>query len=208
MTRYDFLVRLARGLRPMTIAIALTPTLALAGPIHDAVRSGDTATIESLIKSGVYINTPDTDGSTPLIIAALDGKTELVRVLITLGADINGRNDRGMTALHAAAFSGDLDAVKLLRTAGASLVDANNKFGVTPLIVAAEEDRLAVVSYLIGEGVDLDVAERHGYSALTRSGYHGNDDVIAILLKAGAACQVVDPLWLKDCTARKAALGL
>ena len=192
----------------LAVVLALAPTLALAGPIHDAARHGDVATVTSLVKSGVYINAPDTDGSTPLIIAALGGDTELVRALITLGADVKGRSDRGMTALHAAAFSGDLASFKLLEAAGAEINDADNKFGVTPLIVAAEEDRLSLVSYLIGEGVNLDVSERHGYSALSRAGYHGHKDVIDVLLKAGAACQEADPYWLKDCTAFKAALGL
>ena len=208
MTRYDFLARLAKGLKPMAIAVALTPTLALAGPIHDAARKADVATVTGLVKSGVYINAPDTDGSTPLIIAALGGDTKLVEALIALGADVKGRSDRGMTPLHAAAFSGDLDAFKLLEAAGGDVNDANNKFGVTPLIVAAEEDRAAVVAYLIGEHVDLNVSERHGYSALSRAGYHGHEDVIDVLLKAGAACQEADPYWLKDCMGFKAKLGL
>ncbi len=65
-----------------------------------------------------------------------------------------------------------------------------------------------MLAYLIVAGADLEITERHGYTALTRAGYHGHDEVIALLLRAGAACQEIDPLWLKDCTARKAALGL
>jgi uncharacterized protein len=198
--------------RPMTIvaavALALAPTPGFAGPIHDAARRADIGVVANLVKGGADIDERDADGSTPLIIAALSGKTALVNTLLMLGADVKVRNDRGMTALHAAAFSGDLESLKWLQAAGADLNDAANKFGVTPLIVAAEDDRRAVVSYLIAYGADLEITERHGYTALTRAGYHGHDQAITLLLKAGAACQDGDPLWFKDCTARKAALGL
>jgi ankyrin repeat protein len=199
-----------RGLKTMAVAglLALTSTLAVAGPLHDAARAGDDALILKLLDGGAGIDEQDGTGETPLIAAALAGNHAVVDLLLQQGADRAIRNDRGMTALHAAAFSGDLDALKLLQAAGSDLGDADNKFGVTPLIVAAEEDRIGVVSYLIAEGVDLEVIERHGYSALTRAGYHGSKEAIATLLNAGAKCQEVDPLWLKDCTARKTALGL
>ena len=146
MTRNAFQIYLTAGLRTTVMALALAPTLAFAGPIHDAARRADIATVTSIAKSGAYINAPDTDGSTPLIIAALGGDTKLVEALIRLGADVKARSDRGMTALHAAAFSGDLDAFKLLEAAGADINDASNKFGVTPLILAAEEDLPAILA--------------------------------------------------------------
>jgi ankyrin repeat protein len=196
------------GLKTVALAAALAPTLALAGPLHDAARSGDQVLVQSLLESGTSINEPDETGETPLIAAALGGHARLVVNLLVAGADVDARNDRGMTALHAAAFAGSLDAVKWLIAAGADYEAADNKFGVTPLIVAAEEGRVEVVSHFIKLGAKLETVERHGYSALTRAGYHGSDTVIAALLKAGAACQEIDPLWLKDCASRKSALGL
>jgi ankyrin repeat protein len=211
MTRYAFLAR------PRTlvaaVALALAPTLALAGPLHDAARAGDEMLIQKLLDGGASIDDLDETGETPLISAALAGQTTTVDLLLRRQADAKLRNDRGMTVLHAAAFAGDDTAVAELIGGGAAkaaidINDHENKFGVTPLIAAAEENHPGVVAYLILAGADLEITERHGYTALSRAGYHGNNEVIALLLKAGAACQEADPFWLKDCTARKAALGL
>jgi uncharacterized protein len=201
--------------RTMVIAaaLALTPTLALAGPLHDAARAGDGALIQKLLDGGASINELDETGETPLLSAALAGQTATVDLLLERQADPKARNDRGMTVLHAAAFAGDDNAVAEFLGGGSTdaaidLNDQENKFGVTPLIVAAEENHPGVVAYLILAGADLEIKERHGYTALSRAGYQGHNEVIALLLKAGATCQEGDPVWLKECTARKAALGL
>jgi ankyrin repeat protein len=192
------------------VVLALAPGQTSAGPLHDAARAGDAALVEKLLDSGAGINEVDETGETPLVSAALAGETGIVDLLLRHQADHEARNDRGMTVLHAAAFAGEADMVAYFvgGTMSLPINDQDNKFGVTPLIVAAEENRVEVVNYLIASGADLEITERHGYTALTRAGYHGHDAIITTLLKAGAACQEIDPLWLKDCTARKAALGL
>ena len=194
-------------------ALALVPTFAVAGPLHDAARMGDRTLIQELLDGGADVNELDETGETPLLAAALAGQTKTMDFLLQRKADYKARNDRGMTALHAAVFVGDAEAVAYFIGDGPLSVpidinDHENKFGVTPLIVAAEENRGNVAAYLITSGADLEIKERHGYTALTRASYHSHDEIITILLKAGAACQEVDPVWLKDCTARKAALGL
>ena len=200
------LIQLGLALGAATASIA--PTLCGAAPIHDAARRGDIAAVMQMLDQGTGIEDRDGTAETPLIAAALGGHARLVVNLLVRGADFNARNDRGMTVLHAAAFGGSVDTVKWLISAGAELEAADNKFGVTPLIVAAEEDRVEVVAYFIGLGAKLETIERHGYTALTRAGYHGSEAVIATLLRAGASCQEIDPLWLKDCAARETALGL
>jgi ankyrin repeat protein len=190
-----------------TLAL-MAPTCAAAAAIHEAARRGDIVAVMHMLDAGVALDDRDDTRETPLLAAALGGHSRLVVDLLIRGADPKARNDRGMTVLHAAAFAGDLQSVKWLISAGADLEAADNKFGVTPLIVAAEEDRIEVVSYLIGLGANLETIERHGYTALTRAGYHGNDRIIATLLTAGAVCQEIDPLWLKDCATRETALGL
>ena len=63
-------------------------------------------------------------------------------LLLSKGADVMARNSGGFTPLHAAAFSGSLPIAKLLLEKGAVLEDAANKSGVTPLIVAGEENHV------------------------------------------------------------------
>jgi uncharacterized protein len=205
------------GLKVVALAsaLALTPTLTVAGPLHDVARAGDEVAIQKLLDAGTDINERDETGETALMAAALAAEDlwATMDYLLQRKADFRIRNDRGMTALHTAAFSGNANAVAYFVGEGPlnapiDINDHENKFGVTPLIVAAEENHGNIVASLITLGADLEITERHGYSALTRASYHGHDEVITMLLRAGAACQEIDPIWFKDCTARKAALGL
>lgn len=194
------------------IAVSLAAP-AVAAPIHDAARAGDGATIAQLLKDGADINEQDETGETALFAAALAAKPKIIDQLMVAGADAAIRNDRGMTAVHAAAFGGDSEAVSLLVgdakfTARVDLNDHDNKFGVTPLIVAAEEDQGGILAHLIGLDADLEITERHGYTALTRAAYHGHDQIVTILLRSGAQCQTIDPVWLADCTQLRQELGL
>jgi ankyrin repeat protein len=196
----------------LTLALTLAAGPAIAGPLHDAARAEDGAEIARLLKAGANIDEQDETGETALFAAALLGNAKIIDQLMIAGADAAIRNDRGMTALHAAAFSGDAEAVSVLvgdakLTARIELDDHDNKFGVTPLIVAAEENQGAIVAHLLGLGADKEIAERHGYTALTRAAYHGNDQIVTILLRSGAQCQEIDPAWKAECDKRKAALG-
>jgi ankyrin repeat protein len=193
--------------------MALSAGGAAAGPLHDAASSGDEALVIRLLEGGADINEQNATGETALILAALGGHTKVVDELLMRNADATLRNDRGMTALHAAAFFGEPEEVSLLTgdakfSSRLDLDDAENKFGVTPLIVAAEENHANVVAHLATLGADLEKTERHGYTALTRAAYHGHDEVVTILLRLGAVCQEIDPGWHEECLKRKAALGL
>ena len=196
-------------------AVMLSAGAAIAGPLHDAVRAGDTALILKLLDGGANVNEQDESGETPLIAAALTGSWVVLDLLIQNKADVSIRNDRGMTALHAAAMAGSAEAVAIFLgeggvgpMAGVDINDHDNKFGVTPLIVAAEEDHGNIVAYLMTYGADIEITERHGYTALTRASYHGHDEVVTLLLRMGAVCQEIDPGWKVECEKRKAAMGL
>ena len=118
------------------------------------------------------------------------------------GADVMARNDRGLTPLHAAAFGGDLDAVKLLVEADAAVNDADDKFKVTPLILAAEENHVDVVQFLVEHAANIEQQERHRYTAMSRAGFKEHWDTVQLLLKSGAQCQsakVAGDWWAREC---------
>jgi ankyrin repeat protein len=142
------------------------------------------------------------------LAASLAGRSKLVAVLIEKGADIRARNDRGLTPLHAAAYTGDLDAVKLLVQAGADVNDAENIFKVTPLIVAAEENHVDIVQFLLRHKANAEWTERAGYTALTRAVFKAHWETADALLKGGAKCQGETKIgpWSTECNKRLAAL--
>ena len=83
---------------------------------------------------------------------------------------------------------------QLLLGKGAVLEDAANKAGVSPLMVAGEENHVAVVEFLIAKGADVNHAESHGYMPITRAFWKGNNDIIKLYKRHGATCQGADIL--------------
>jgi uncharacterized protein len=181
------------------IAVALSVffagiPFAFAGPLHDAARGGDLEKVRTLIEEGAAIDAQSERGETPLILATLAGQAEVAELLIAKGAAIDGRNAGGFTPLHAAAYAGDVAIAELLIEHGADINDAQNKAGVTPLFPAIEENHKGVAELLIANGADLGSIERHGYTALTRALFKGNEDVVMLLRARGAECQGSDVL--------------
>ena len=80
------------------------------------VRAGFTAIAENL---EVDVNQTNTDGETPLHVAAHEGQLDLAQLLIEKGAEVNERMNNGRTPLHIAAQQGHTTVTLLLKLAGA-----------------------------------------------------------------------------------------
>lgn len=187
-------------LRALFLVTSLTmSTIAFADePLFEAVKAGDTASIESLLSKGVAVDSRARDQETPLMTAALSGQSEAAALLLAKGADVMARNSGGFTPLHAAAYSGSVPIVKLLLEKGAVLDDAENKSGVTAMLVAGEENNLAVAELLIARGADVNHPEVHGYLPITRALWKGNTDIVRLYKQHGVACPPVKILGSED----------
>ena len=150
--------------------------------------------MEHAIAAGADVNSRAPDQATPLITAALNGQVAVSELLLNSGADVMARNSGGFTALHAAAFSGNLPIAELLLKKGAALEDAGNKAGVSPLLVAGEENHVELVEFFIAKGADINHAENHGYLPITRAFWKSNNDIIKLYKRHGATCQGADIL--------------
>ena len=67
----------------------------------------------------------------------------------------------------------------------------SNISGTTPLIVAAEQNSVAVAELLIARGADLTVADRDGYDALSQAWAKKRAGMVMLLKQHGAVCQPV-----------------
>ncbi len=183
-----------RGLLALFL-LANAATMAAAGvPIFDAIAAGDQTAVEQALGDGVNVDSRARDRATPLIVAALHDQLAIAKLLLSKGADLMARNSGGFTSLHAAAFSGSLPIAKLLLVKGAVLEDAANKAGATPLMVAGEENHVELAEWLIAEGANVNHAEGHGYTPITRAFWKGNKDIIRLFKRHGATCQGADIL--------------
>lgn len=123
------------------------PTLVGVTPFFLAAIVADVEVMKFLVAAGADPAIADSDGTTPLMMAAgrarVDNETrvpesaalEATRLALDLKMDVNAVNKAGETALHSAALAGLDTVVKLLVERGAT-VNAKTKAGKTPLATA------------------------------------------------------------------------
>nr|WP_237398587.1 ankyrin repeat domain-containing protein [Wolbachia endosymbiont of Diaphorina citri] len=102
-----------------------------------AAQNGHTEVVELLINTRkVDVNTANKDNFTPLYLAALYGHKAVVKLLLSNGAKVNDcSTDRD--PLSVAVNNGHKEIVELLLSAEGVNVNIGNRFGNTPLHVAA-----------------------------------------------------------------------
>lgn len=87
--------------------------------LHFACENENAEVIAGLLQSGSEINKTNSDGFTPLMIAAILGNQNAVASLLLHHADVNYAHENGVTALFLAAQTGHYDIVKMLLDANA-----------------------------------------------------------------------------------------
>ncbi|KAG6614812.1 putative palmitoyltransferase [Phytophthora cinnamomi] len=126
-------------------------------PIHWACAAGNLSALRTLVlKLGVDINTCDAKKHrSPLLVAAQNGHPLLVLFCVRNGADVSLVDADGDTAVHWAAYKGATEIVAVFQYLQVSS-DAPDKFGQTPLHLAAMRGELNTVQFLV-ETLDADV---------------------------------------------------
>ncbi|HUA20534.1 MAG TPA: ankyrin repeat domain-containing protein [Bryobacteraceae bacterium] len=118
--------------------------------------------------------------------AAMDRDIAKVRSLLKLHADVNAPQADGTTALHWAARWNNPEMADLLIRAGAN-VKAQNRFGATPLLLAAMNGSAPVIEKLLQAGDDPNaVISEKGDTVLMIAARTGKVDAIQVLLDHGA----------------------
>jgi len=135
-------------------------------PLHRASFgfSGDLETAQTLISAGANVNAVNSNGASPLHIAALRCHA-LVPALLAAGAHVNARDNKRRTPLHWAASSENALSTRLLLAAGGD-VHATDDAGQTACHLAAPGDALDIVDALIQAGADVNALDHTGCSPL------------------------------------------
>ena len=155
-----------------------------------AVRSNWTSfgILSSLVTKGANLNTSRNDKRTPLMEASSKNDEKQVTWLIEHGADVNLQDEDGDTALHFACRShASLEILSCLIENGAS-INACTNCKVTPLMMAVENCRKDVVSFLIEHEANVDLQDEDGDTALhfaCRS--HASLEILSCLIENGAS---------------------
>lgn len=109
----------------------------------------------------------------------------VVLLLLSFGFNADVAWSQAKKDLNQAAVDGDLDRVKTLVAEGQN-VNAVNRMGMTPLVVAAMNDRTAVCEFLVEKGADVNAKDGRGQTALYFAVDRNNMQLVELLVKKGA----------------------
>ena len=156
----------------------------------EAVKSGNTAAVQTLSRQRALVSAAEADGSTALHWASRNDRLDLVQTLIRAGAQVNTKNRYAITPLTLAAVNGSAAVVDALLKAGAdpNTVGAN---GETVLMLAARTGRPEPVRALLDRGADVNAREAwHGETALMWAAAENHAAVVSMLAARGADLNV------------------
>jgi ankyrin repeat protein len=146
--------------------------------------SNDIEVVRNAIESGSDVNaTYDDDRKeTALLHAVLHNKIEIVKLLIQSKADVNAQSANGNSPIMIAAINNYVEIFRLLLKAGAKLlpnwvihsaeiIELIEEFEILKqkFLNAAKNGDLETVMECIKEGINIDVQDNDGFTALIRA---------------------------------------
>jgi len=157
-----------------------------ASPLLKAASTGDTQTLNSLIKTKVNIDEKDPKGNTALMIAASNGQKKAAKLLMENKAAVNIKNQMGQTALYFALINEQNDIAIDLINQGADLDNISDD-GESALIIATTANANEIMNTIIKKMPSLvNKASNSSTTPLMEAARFGSAKTINILLKAGA----------------------
>lgn len=124
--------------------------------VFETAALGETDRLGALLDSDTRLAYAcNTDGYSPLHLAAFFGRPAAAQRLLTAGADVDkvAQNSTAVTPLHSAVAGRHADVVRVLLDAGAD-VDVRQQGGWTPLHSAAQNADAPSMELLLAAGAD------------------------------------------------------
>jgi hypothetical protein len=147
-----------------------------------AAEIGSIALLSYLIGLGnLHLDLKDTEGRTPLYVAAERGAGGSARLLLDKGANVNAQGGHYSNALQAASFKGHKEIVMLLLDKGAD-VNAQGGFFNNALQAASREGHKEIVMLLLDKGADVNAQGGFFNNALQAALREGYKEIVMLLL--------------------------
>jgi ankyrin repeat protein len=158
--------------------------------LHVAVRRGQPiSVIEKLLSHGANVDLKRGDGLSAWLLAKRAGYDEIARRLERAGAKPEPLSSAD--ELLAACGRGDAEAAR--RLSSSAIIASLARSDQLMLNEAAAAGRTPVVRACIAAGLDVDLVNDRGATALHEAAISGHSDIVEALLAAGADHRVKDP---------------
>ncbi len=186
---------------PVTGGLAQVPPTAseIAGydGLHAAAHENDTAAIEKALAIGANLESRDSFGRTPVLVAAHASAYDALRALVEGGADIRAMDVQRYDAVTIAAVANDLQMLLLALQLGGDPKAITSPYDGTALIAAAHLGHGDVVRTLIEAGAPLDHINNIDWTALIEAVVLGDGgpahiEIVQLLVDAGADKSIGD----------------
>jgi ankyrin repeat protein len=126
--------------------------------------------------------------------AAMKRDVAAVRALIAEKVDVNAPGTDGSPALHWAVRVDDAAMAKLLLGAGAQPTLAN-RYGLTPMAIAAANGSASMIAILLDAGADANAPDPAGDTPLMNATRVGRADAVTLLIDRGATVDAADAAY-------------
>ena len=144
--------------------VALTDDSGFTALHYACIDHGSLEVLRYLFENGADVNA--CSSVTPLMMAVENGHVSAVTFLTERGADVTLTDECGCKALHYACINNSSPEVfSCLLEKGADINACLND-GMTPLMIAAEDSLVNVVTFLIKQGANVDLQDSYGKTAL------------------------------------------
>ncbi|CAM9862751.1 unnamed protein product, partial [Ectocarpus sp. 4 AP-2014] len=166
-----------------------------------AASGGHVEVMQALIRHGVDVNAPDSNGCTALHSAAMGDAVGAIEALIEAGANINvqgGEFGTRYTPLHMASKKGSANAALSLVKHGADVHRSGRmsrweRSCGNALNLAAGRCHIAIVKSLLAAGVNVNLRPAYSdESALDAAFQGGHADIVTTLIQHGAFVDATD----------------
>lgn len=124
-------------------------TYVVAEDVITAVNNIDVISLNVLLAEGAAIDTTDSAGNTPLMLAAKIGNPRMVKIILAHNPEVNRRNNDGNTALMIASANGILPIVSELKKNGADAA-LRNHAGFNSAEIALRNGQGSTAQFLKG----------------------------------------------------------
>jgi acetyl esterase len=161
-----------------------------------SILNGRFDVVKVLLESGADINYPDGSNRYPIYFSVFGPHAEMLKFLLSKGGDRDLNRPPFILVSLCDHAQGPAELIPILIKAGANPNLQHEQLRTTPLIEAIKQDGinakrrpelcLAYVRALIENGADVNLKDKKGMSPLQWATLRGNNEIIAILKKAGA----------------------